>query len=219
MRAGTRLLVTAACLLAIAHPRAGHAQGFLDEFTSEGLRLSGFGVDFGGAWSDRLDAALSASLRADAGFVAPRIRPLLSVSVLRSRYAEDEIATLEDRLTEVVVDPSGQARVVIDSITLTNVTLDLDLQYVFATGRVLPYAGLGVGIHIRDADGAAIEGTIVEDGLQAVVAAVNGTAGVEVAVSRTVRLTGEVRGVAASGLMAVTARAGIMVRFPGRSGS
>ena len=98
MRAGLRTLVTAVALLACAHPRAGHAQGFLDEFTSEGLRLSGFGVDFGGAWSDRLDAALSASVRADAGFVAPRIRPLLGVSVLavsavdpRSLLAHDHV--------------------------------------------------------------------------------------------------------------------------------
>jgi hypothetical protein len=43
------------------------------------------------------------------------------VAVLRSRYAADEIATLEERLTAVVVDPRGRL-VEIDSITLTNVT-------------------------------------------------------------------------------------------------
>lgn len=217
MRAGTSILVIATCLAALGVPRAGHAQGFLDEFSSEGLRFSGIGFDMGGAWSDRLDATVSGSLRADLGFVAPRIRPLLTVSMLRSRYADDEIALLEQRLTDVIVDPTGQARVVIDSITLTNVTLDLDLQYMFGTGRVLPYAGLGLGIHIRNADGAAINGTIVEDALQAIVAAVNGSVGVEVTVSPRVRLTGEVRGVAASGLMALMARAGVMLRFPGRS--
>jgi hypothetical protein len=117
------------------------------------------------------------------------------------------------------VDPTGDARIEIDSITLTNVTLDLDLQYFFVTGRIAPYAGLGLGVHLRDADGAAISGTIVEDGLQAIVAAVNGTVGLEVVVSPKVRLTGEVRGVAASGLLALMARAGVMVRFPGPSGS
>jgi len=219
LRAGTSLLVLAACLAAPAAPRTGHAQGFLDEFSSEGLRFSGFGLDFGGAWSDRLEASFSGSFRVDMGTVAPRVRPLLSVSVLRSRYAADEIATLEERLTAVVVDPTGDARVEIDSITLTNVTLDLDLQYFFVTGRIAPYAGLGLGVHLRDADGAAISGTIVEDGLQAIVAAVNGTVGLEVVVSPKVRLTGEVRGVVASGLLACMARAGVMVRFPGRSGT
>jgi hypothetical protein len=202
----------------LAAPRAGHAQGFLDEFTSEGLRFSGFGMDFGGAWSDRLDPAFSGSFRVDMGSVAPRVRPMLSVSVLRSGYAADEIATLEERLTAVIVDPSGEARIEIDSLTLTNVTLDLDLQYVLQAGRVASYAGLGIGVHLRDVAGPAIAGTIVEDALQAVVAAVNATVGLEVAVSPRVRLTVEGRGVAASGLLALMARAGVMVRLPGRSG-
>jgi hypothetical protein len=74
-------------------------------------------------------------------------------------------------------------------------------------------------VHLRDAQSAAIAGTIVEDALQAIVAAVNGTVGVEVAVSPRVRLTAEGRGVAASGLLALTARVGVMVRLAGRSGS
>ena len=219
MRAGTSLLALAACLATLAVPRAGYAQGFLDEFTSEGLRFSGFGMDFGGAWSDRLDPSFSGSFRVDMGSVAPRVRPMLSVSVLRSGYAADEIAILEERLTAVIVDPSGEARIEIDSLTLTNVTLDLDLQYVLQAGRVAPYAGLGIGVHLRDVRGPAIAGTIVEDALQAVVAAVNATVGLEVAVSPRVRLTGEGRGVAASGLLALMARAGVMVRLPGAGGS
>lgn len=217
MRAGTSTLLFASALSLASPPAA--AQSFLDEFTSEGLRLSGVGLDFGGMWSDRLDPAFSGSLRVDAGYVAPRVRPLLSISLAKSRYADDEIATLEQRLTDVVVDPTGQARVVIDSITLTNVTLDLDVQYLFTAGRVLPYAGLGVGVHIRDANGAAIAGTIVEDALQAIVAAVNATLGLEVQVSPKVRLTAEGRGIAASGLLALSARAGVMLRFPGGGGS
>jgi len=219
LRAGISLLAIPACLAALAAPPPAHAQGFLDEFTSEGLRFSGFGLDFGGAWADRLDPAFSGSLRLDLGTVAPRVRPLLSVSVLRSEYAQDEIATLEERLTAVVDDPGGQARVVIDSLRLTNVTLDLDLQYVLTAGRVSPYAGLGVGVHLRDVRSDAIAGTIVEDALQAIVAAVNATVGVEVAVSPRVRLTAEGRGVAASGLLALMARAGVMVRLPGGGGS
>lgn len=218
MRAGTRAFLVALGLLG-AGPGAAAGQGFLDQFSSEGIRLSGIGVDIGGLWSDRLEHTLSGGIRADMGFIAPRIRPLLSLSVAKSRYAADEIRTLEDRLTDVVVDPTGQARVVIDSITLTNVTLDLDIQYMMGVGRVFPYAGLGLGVHLRNANGEAINGTIIEDALQAIVAAANATVGVEVQVSRTVRLTAEGRGVAASGLLGLSARGGVMVRFPGRSGS
>jgi hypothetical protein len=216
LRAGTRLLALAACLILAGALRPAHAQGFLDEFTAEGIRFSGFGMDFGGAWSDRLDPSFSGSFRVDMGFVAPRVRPMLAVSILRSGYADDEIARLEERLTAVIVDPSGEARIEIDSLTLTNVTLDLDLQYVVPIGRVAPYAGLGLGVHLRDVKSAAIAGTIVEDALQAIVAAVNATVGVEVAVTPRVRLTAEGRGVVASGLLAFMARAGVMVRLPGR---
>jgi hypothetical protein len=216
MRAGTRLLPL--LLLGMAAPPV-RAQGLLDQFTSEGLRLAGIGADVGGTWSDRLDATLSASLRVDAGRLAPGLRSLVSVSWFHSRYADDEIATLEERLAAAVVDPTGDATVEIDSITLTNVTVDLDFQYLFGAARLTPYVGLGGGVHFRDADGEAIEGTIVEDGLQAVVAAVNATAGLEFQLSPALHLTGEVRGILASGLMAVGARAGLMVRLPGRSGS
>lgn len=216
MRAGTRLLLFVMALPLV--PTTARAQGFLNEFSSEGIRLAGIGFDVGGIWSDRLDPAFSGSIRVDAGFVAPHIRPLLSASVFHSRYAADEIQTLEDRLTALVVDPTGQARVVIGDITLTNVTLDLDLQYVFTVGRVTPFMGLGMGVHIRNAAGSAIQGTFLEEALQAIVAAGNATAGVEVRLSPTVNFTAEARGIAASGLMALSARGGLMLRFPGRSG-
>lgn len=218
MRAGTSSLLLALTLTGVA-PAAARTQGFLDEFSSEGLRVAGVGLDFGGFWSDRLEPTFSGALRVDLGFVAPRVRPLVTLSIARSRYADDEIRTLEERLTAVVVDPTGQARVEIDSISLTNVALDFDLQYVLRVGRVHPYAGLGAGIHVRGARGTAIDGTIVEDALQAVVAAANASVGVEVAVSRRVRLTAEGRGIAASGLLALSARAGAMVRLPGGGGS
>lgn len=216
MHAGTSSLILLA-LLAAAPP--ARAQAFLDEFTYEGLRFAGLGVDVGGTWSDRLEGTLSGSVRVDAGLIAPRVRPLLSVGLFASRYAEDEIAALEERLNAAIDDPTGDARIDIDSIPLTTLTLDLDLQYLFAMGRVIPYAGVGFGIHLRDAGGAAIEDTFVEDALEAVLAALNGSVGLEVQVAPRVRLTGEVRGVLASGLMAWSARAGMMIRFPGRSGS
>jgi hypothetical protein len=215
LRAGISLVPF---LLAAALPAPAWAQGFLDQFSSEGLRVAGIGFDVGGTWSDRLDAALSGSVRLDAGLIAPHIRPLLSVSIFHSRYAADEIQKIEDRLTALVVDPTGQARVVIDDITLTNVTLDLDLQYLFAVGRVAPFFGLGMGVHIRNAAGPAIDGTILEEALQAIVAAGNATAGFEVRVSPTVNLTVEGRGVVASGLADLSLRGGAMLRFPGRSG-
>ena len=61
MRAGTSTLFIAAALCLASPPAA--AQSFLDEFTSEGLRFSGVGLDFGGTWSDRLDPTSLKALR------------------------------------------------------------------------------------------------------------------------------------------------------------
>ncbi len=212
MRAGTRL----ALLLLLVAPAPAAAQGLLDQFSYEGLRLAGIGVDVGVAWSDRLERDISGALRVDAGFLAPRVRPLLSLSYLRAEYAADEIAELEARLRDVVSDPTNDFAIAVGPITLTTLTVDLDLQYLLATGPVVPYVGLGLGVHLRNADGAAITGTIVEDGLEAVVAALNGSAGFEVELAPAVRFTTEVRGILASGLRAVALRGGFMYRLPRR---
>jgi hypothetical protein len=76
--------------------------------------------------------------------------------------------------------------------------------------------GLGGGAHLRFAEGPAIEGTFIEDALETVVAALNASAGFEVVVSPSLHLTVEGRGVLASGLTAVSARGGFMLRFPRR---
>jgi hypothetical protein len=213
LRAPTSLLV----LSFILAPAPSHAQGILDEFSYEGLRLAGLGADLGATFSNRLERRVSASLRADAGWIAPRIRPLLGVSFLRADYAADEIAKLAARLHDVVTDPTNDFTIDIGTITLTDFALDLDLQYLpVRSGRIFPYLGVGIGIHVRDAKGAAIQGTLVEDGLEAVVAGLNGTVGFEIALLSTLRLTAEARGVLASGLNALSVRGGVMYRLPWR---
>lgn len=208
MRAGIRIAV----LLAVA-PAPLTAQGFLERFSYEGLGLSGIGVDFGGVVSDRLASDLTAAFHVDYGMIAPNVRTLLGVSYFRSRFSDDEIANFEDRLDALVNDPS--VSISVGEITWTNVTFDLDLQYVFGPARrVTPYLGFGIGVHVRNASGAAIEGTFVEDALDTVAAGLNASTGAEITVARNVRLTLDVRGLLTSELLAATARAGVMLRFP-----
>jgi hypothetical protein len=216
LRAPTRFLLLS--LLLVPVPAA--AQGLLDQFSYEGLRVAGLGVDLGATFSNRLERRVSASLRVDGGWIAPNVRPLLSVGFLRADYAADEIAKLESRLSSVVVDPTNDFTIDIGTITLTDFALDLDLQYMpLLTGAFLPYVGLGLGAHIRDAKGAAIEGTFVEDGLQAVVLGINGTTGFEIAVTPLLRITFEARGVLATGLNDLSLRGGVMYRLPVRGKS
>lgn len=200
-------------------PAPAAAQGVLEQFSYEGLYLAGVGLDAGVLISDRLDRAASGALRLDAGYFAPRVRPLLTLAFFKADYAAEEIAELEARLRDVVDDPTGDFTVDVGSVSLTTLALDLDLQFLpFPASPVRPYVGLGAGAHLRFVEGPAIEGTFVEDALETIAAALNASAGFEVAVSPTLHLTVEGRGVLASGLRAVSLRGGLMVRLPQRRG-
>lgn len=214
MNAGTngRLLLALALI-----PAPAAAQGVLDDFTYDGLYFAGIGLDAGGVFSNKLDGAPSGAVRLDLGFFAPRVRPLISLSFFRSDYAADEIAELETRLRGIVDDPTDDFTIDAGDVSLSTLALDVDLQFMpIQSGPVRPYVGLGAGAHLRFAEGPAIEGTFIEDALETVVAALNASAGFEVVVSPSLHVTVEGRGMLASGLTAVSARGGFLLRFPRR---
>ena len=207
-----------ALILALA-PGPVAAQGVLDEFSYEGLYFAGIGLDVGGLFSDRLDGAVSGAVRVDAGFFAPRVRPLLSLTFFRSAYDSSEIAELETRLRDVVRDPTDDFTIDAGEVSLSTLALDLDLQWVpLQRGPIRPYLGVGAGAHLRFAEGPAIEGTFIEDALETIVAALNASAGFEIALSPHLHATVEGRGILTSGLKAVSVRGGFMLRFPPRQG-
>lgn len=211
-RAGKAILAAVSLTLAGARPVL--AQGFLDQFSYEGLRLSGIGADLGAVFSDRLATDLTASLRVDYGFIAPHVRTLMGVGYFRSRFNDAEIAEFETRLRGIVTDPTDDFDIDVGEVTWTNVAFDLDFQYLIVAGRVLPYFGLGLGVHVRDARGAAIADTFVEDALETIGAVLNVTAGFEVQLTPLLRFTADGRGMLSSGLLGVTVRGGLMVRLP-----
>jgi hypothetical protein len=212
---GARALL--ALILAVA-PAPAAAQGVLDEFSYEGLYFAGIGLDVGGLFSDRLDGAVSGAVRLDAGFFAPRVRPLFSLTFFRSDYDSTEIAELEDRLRDVVNDPTNDFTIDAGTVSLSTLALDVDLQWVpVQRGPVRPYLGLGAGAHLRFVEGPAIEGTFIEDALETIVAALNASAGFEIVLSPSLHATVEGRGILATGLRAVSVRGGFMLRFPRRA--
>ncbi len=199
-------------------PGAVSAQGILEQFSYEGLRLSGIGLEIGPQGSDRLISELSGAVRVDYGFIAPNFRVLLGAGYFKAAFEPEEIARFETRLRGVVNDPTGDFNIDVGGITWTVFTADLDLQYLFRAGRVATYLGLGLGAHIRDGDGKAIEGTFVEDALDTIQAGLNLSAGGAVDVLPRVQLTLDLRAVVSSELRTASGRGGLMFRFgaPGR---
>lgn len=208
-----RVALALAGWLAIA-PATLSAQGFLERFSYEGLRLSGIGVEMGGLVSDRLTAEPSPALRLDYGVLAPRLRVLLGASYFKGQFNQDEINRFAQRLRRVVSDPTDDFTINVGAITWTQLELDGDLQYLFPADRVQTYLGLGIGVHVRDGDGQVIQGTFVEDALDTIAAGLNLSLGVEVSLVRALAATVDLRGALTSELRLASARGGLMYRFP-----
>lgn len=211
MHAGTRIVL--ALLLA---PTPLGAQGFLEQFSYEGLRFAGIGFDLGMVASDRLTSEPTGSLWVDYGFIAPNVRVALRGSYFRGRFSQSELDRFETRLRELVTDPTGDFTIDVGDVTWTDIGGTLDLQYLFNPGdRVRPYLGLGLGVHLRDGDGPAIRETFVEDALDTITAGAIGSMGLEVALTRGLLLTADVRGELTSELRTMSARGGLLLLFPG----
>ncbi len=91
----------------------------------------------------------------------------------------------------------------------------VDLQYLFQNGsRFTTFIGVGLGVHVRSGSGDAIDGTFVEDALDTIAAGLNVSLGADVALTRVLYFTTDLRGGLSSELRTVSARGGFMFRFP-----
>jgi hypothetical protein len=212
-RAG--VIVVAITLLSASPAARLPAQGVLNQFSYDNLRLSGIQGDLGLLGASELTGTTIGGVRVDYGRIAPKVRLLLGVSYFRSQFDQQTRRRFEQHL-DSIVNPSTHDSINLGRITLSDMIGDVDFQLVFPQGPgVTVYLGTGVSIHVRNGNGPAINGTFVEDALDVITAGVNGTMGVEVNLSPAWRFTVDGRGVLSSGLRTVSLRTGIMYRLPG----
>jgi len=202
-------------LLAICPSAHLPAQGVLNQFSYDNLRLSGIQVDVGVLGASELTGATVGGIRVDYGRIAPKVRLLLGVSYFRSQFGNDARTRFERRL-DSLVNPGTPDNIDLGRIRLSDFIGDVDFQYVFPQGHgINAYIGTGVSIHVRNGSGPAINGTFVEDALDVITAGLNGTMGFEFNLSKAWRFTLDGRGVLSSGLKTASVRTGIMYRLPG----
>ena len=211
-------LVSGVCVTLVASPALA-AQGLLSKFSYDQLLISGFEFDVGSVATHDLRGAMIGGVRMDAGYLAPHVRVLLGASYTRSRFTDRAVARLNRQLLKLVNDPDSNSTIDVGRVHLSDFIADLDLQYVFNEGRpVTATLGLGGGVHFRDGSGRAINGTFIQDALSGVSPALNGTAGIEVALTPAWRLTGELRATLLSDYSQASARVGFMYRLPAGRG-
>ena len=200
--------------LLVAAPAPLAAQSFLEQFSYEGLRLSGVGLEVGVVVSNRLTTSVGGAVSVDAGLIAPKIRVLLGASYFKADFKDEEIADFERQLESVLPD-TLDITIDLGTITWADLGFSLDLQYVpHPAGRIRPYAGLGVAVHFRDGDGPAIDGTFVESALDMVDAGLVASTGFELLLARTLMFTAAARGELTTELLTFAARAGLTYRIP-----
>ena len=205
-----------AALLLTAYPSARlPAQGVLSEFSNVNLTPSALQLDVGPLGGTNIRGTVAGGMRLDYGLIAPRVRVLLGVSYYSADVSAEASKRFEQGLRDVVIDPAGDDTIRLGQVTWSDVTADLDLQWVLPQGRaVTMYLGAGVGAHIRHGSGPAIDGTFVQDALNTLTPGLNGTLGAELGAKRW-RITVEARGVLASGMSTVSLRSGVMYRWAG----
>jgi hypothetical protein len=204
-----------AALLTACLPDRLTAQKILEQFSSDNLRLTALQVDVGPLGGSNIRGTLTGGLRLDYGFIAPKVRVLLGLSYMRADFGADALRRFEDGLKRIVNDPDSNYTINLGAVTWSDLVGDLDLQYVMSQGRaVTAYLGVGFGVHVRNGDGAAINGTFVEDALDQITAGLNGSLGAEIGAKHW-RLTVDARGVLSSGLSTMSLRTGAMYRWAG----
>jgi len=191
------------------------AQGVLNQFSYENLRVSGIQLDVGVLGASELTGATVAGLRVDYGRIAPRVRLLLGLSYFRSQFDQQARDRFEQRL-DSIVNPGTADNIDLGRISLGDLVGDVDFQYVFPQSHgINAYIGVGMSIHARNGSGAAINGTFMEDALDVITAGLNGTIAFEFNLSPAWRFTIDGRGMLSSGLKTASLRTGIMYRLRG----
>jgi len=217
LKSFTKAAIVAVFLTTVRPPDRLSAQGVLNQFSYDSLKLWGIQADLGVLGASRLRGTVVGGIRLDYGRIAPRIRVLLGVSYFKGEFDRNATNQLAQRLRAIVNDPDSNFVIDVGRIMWSDLTTDVDLQYVLPQGHtVTAYLGAGLSLHIMNGSGKAINGTFVEDALDGVSAGLNGTMGFETATSPTWRFTVGARGVLSTQLSTGSLRGGIMYRLPGK---
>lgn len=206
-----RLALLAAALLTLS----AQAQT-LEDYDYENLTVTGVGAHLSYVFPTRTEPALSFGVRADLGLLGPNVRISPGVSYWSSELRDGEVRRIEERI-EAACERGGVACPGIDlgAIRVSDLLLDVDAHYLWTTDYfVEPYAGAGVSLHLLNGSGDFIDGTFVEDLLDALSPGLNLIGGLELPLTPNLRVIGEARGVLTGNVRFLSVGVGGSWRFP-----
>jgi hypothetical protein len=196
-RTDLRIALTSVSLVAagFATPLGAQAQGsWLERLGIDKLRFTALGAQVGRVNPYGIEPTTSWSLQADYGEIAPAWRVYFHATYWGSRFRDRNVRAYADSLRNAISDPTGDARVVIGDITVSDIVLGADVRRTyFPSGWMRPYLGGGIATHVVNADGRLIDGTFVERATDVIAVGVAGTAGVDIRILRHIALDAQAR--------------------------
>jgi len=192
-RVGTGILGMFTAMLLTATAAAGQD---LADFDYENLSFRGVGAEWGYIWPDRVEPTQSFGARFDLGYLGPGLRIVPSVHYWSSTFKRSEVRELEDRVQSLIVSQTDvpAPTVELGVVDWSDLEVAVDAQVVWRIPYgVLSFVGMGVGAHMLNGAGAAIDDTFIEDLLDSVSAGFNVHGGLEVPLARRLRLNGQAR--------------------------
>ena len=169
----------------IASPSAAQDQpGLFERLNLDKLKLTAFGASMGPVAPTSIVPTVSVSLHADYGEIAPKWRVVFSATYWGSRYRDEVVDRLESKLRERIVDTTQTAKFALGGITVSDIAVGGDLRWSPRTGGLRPYIGGGALAHVVNAEGKAIQGTLIENALDNIALGFGAVTGVDVTFAR-----------------------------------
>ena len=142
MKIFTKAAIVIVLLTTVRPPDRLSAQGVLNQFSYDSLKLWGIQADLGVLGATRLRGTVVGGVRLDYGRIAPRIRVLLGVSYFKGEFDHNATNQLAQRLRAIVNDPDNNFTIDVGRIMWSDLTTDVHLQYVLPQGHtVTAYLG------------------------------------------------------------------------------
>ncbi len=210
-----------ACVALPAVVGAQDSPGLFERLNLDKLRLSAFGASAGPVIPTSTEATTLYSLQADYGEVSPRWRVVFTATYWQSRYTSEIVERLEQQLRESIVDSTRSARFSIGTIRVSDIAVGGDLRWTPRAGTLRPYLGGGILAHVVNAEGKAIQGTLVENSLDNIALGFAAVTGADVTLARHIGVGLQVRYDLTSGLRYGSLRGVVTYHFdaaPGRTG-
>lgn len=151
------------------------------------LRFNALGFAVGAIRPSRAERTGSYTVLADYGEISPQWNVQFSATYWNSRLEQRYLDVLADTLRKSINDPTGDYTLDLGRVRLSDIALVADMRYTprrFAIGTVRPYVGGGFGAHVVNAEGDAINGTLIEQSLDNITAGWAGMAGFDVGLFR-----------------------------------